>query len=298
MYTEQARRIEEAYRTAVESNAAAFEQALRTIITVLGPAGTDAGGNGSGSSPRQQQLQEGGGGGGSAAVTGAPLVMVPVPLSALSGGAGSSRLLSLGGGFGLGAMGGGGGGGVGGYQSPRQRQQQLGGGGGGGGGGGYDGAYPTPSGRDGGRQKRKYKRRAPKGLGEKAGPLKPPAGAAAKLRKRRGGREPLPPPAEAFLRGFEQYLSRHHISAFKGQPLAPNTVAVRVGQAQRLLRTSGLGALGRYPTEAELRRLEAKTRGENGYTNTVLDALAYLQWRDGPGAALEGGGGGGGGGQA
>ena len=58
VYTEQARRIEEAYRTAVESNAAAFEQALRTIITVLGPAGTDAGGDGSGSSPWQQQLQE------------------------------------------------------------------------------------------------------------------------------------------------------------------------------------------------------------------------------------------------
>jgi hypothetical protein len=61
---------------------------------------------------------------------------------------------------------------------------------------------------------------------------------------------------------------------------------VRVGQAQRLLRVRKL-CTERYPTVAEMQAIEAETRGDKAYTNTVLDALAYLQWREGPGAAIE-----------
>lgn len=78
---------------------------------------------------------------------------------------------------------------------------------------------------------------------------------------------------QAFLRGFERYLSLEHVSSHTGQPLAPLTVSNRVSQAHRLLFRAGL----EEPTEEGLERLRVDVGPDRNAYNLAGDMLGFLQ---------------------
>src|SRR6056297_2774379 len=78
---------------------------------------------------------------------------------------------------------------------------------------------------------------------------------------------------QAFLRGFERYLSLEHVSSHTGQPLAPLTVSNRVSQAHRLLFRAGL----EEPTEEGLERLRVDVGPDRNAYNLAGDMLWFLQ---------------------